>query len=123
MAKLIYPDLSYKMVGILFTVYNDLGYGYQEKYYQRAVSEELKKAKLSYRRERKALIKYRDRIIGRYFIDFVIENKIVVEIKVANSFYKKDINQVLGYLKATGLKLGILFIFTKCSLKFKRIVN
>lgn len=123
MARLVYPELSYEIVGILFTVYNNLGYGYQERYYQRAVAKELEKAKLKYKREQKAVIKYRGSIIGRYFIDFVVENMIVVELKVSNDFYKKDINQVLGYLKATGLKLGILFIFTKEGLKFKRIVN
>ena len=123
MAKLLYPELSYEIVGVLFSVYNQLGYGYQEKYYQRAVANEFTKAKLKYSKERKALIKYRDSIIGRYFIDFVVEDKIVVELKVENDFYKRDINQVLGYLKATGLRLGILFLFTKDELRFKRIVN
>lgn len=119
----MYPELSYEIVGILFTVYNNLGYGYQEKYYQRAIATELKKANLHYKQEQKAAIKYKGNIIGQYFIDFVIGNKIVIEIKVSNNFYKKDINQVLGYLKATDLKLGILFIFAKDGLSFKRIVN
>lgn len=123
MAKLVYPELSYKIVGVLFTVYNSLGYGYQEKYYQRAIAKELEKAQLKYKKEQKAIIKYRGEIIGRYFIDFVVEDKIVVELKLTNDFYKKDIKQVLGYLKSTGLKLGILFIFMKEGLKFKRIVN
>jgi len=123
MAKLVYPELSYEIVGILFTVYNNLRYGYQEKYYQRAIAAELKKANLHYKQEQKAAIKYKGNIIGQYFIDFVIENKIVVEIKISNNFYKKDSNQVLGYLRATGLKLGVLFIFAKDGLSFKRIVN
>lgn len=123
MAKLVYPELSYKIVGVFFTVYNSLGYGYQEKYYQRAISRELERAGLKYKKEQKTVIKYKGKIIGRYFIDFVVEDKIVVEIKIANDFYMRDLNQVLGYLKSLGLKLGILFIFTKAGLKFKRIVN
>jgi GxxExxY protein len=123
MAVLVYPELSYKIVGVLYSVYNRLGYGYQEKYYQRAVAKELEKARLHYRRERKVVIKYRGTIIWRYFIDFVVKDKIVVELKIANDFYKKDMVQVLAYLKSTDMKLGILFIFTKYGLKFKRIVN
>lgn len=113
MSELIYPDLSYKIVGLLFDIYNELGFGYQEKYYQRALKIKLDCEKIKYKKECLKTIKIDSQIIGRYFIDFVIDDKIVVELKIANDFYKKDISQVLGYLKATKLKLGILVIFTK----------
>jgi len=123
MGTLLFPELSYQIVGVLFTVYNNLGYGYQEKYYQRALTREFENAHLRYKRERKVIIKYRDRIIGRYFIDFVIENSVVLEIKVCNQFFDRDIKQVLAYLKSTGLRLGILCIFTKQGIQFKRLAN
>ncbi len=107
MSKLLYPELSYEIVGVMFTVYNALGFGYQEKYYKRAIEKEFELARLSYKREGKVLLKYKGHLIGRYFVDFIVEGKIVVEVKVAEDFYKKDVNQLLAYLKATGLKLGI----------------
>lgn len=123
MEGLIYSDLSYNLVGLVYNVYNNLGFGYQEKYYQRAYARELEKLGLKFRREQKCVINYQGKQIGRYFIDFVVDGKVVVEFKVANDFYLQYTKQVLGYLKATGLRLGILFLFTKNGIKYKRIVN
>ena len=68
-------------------------------------------------------LNYKTKRIGRYFLDFLIEDKIVLEIKKDKYFSKQNIDQVLGYLKATKLKLGIVANFTSNGLKFKRIVN
>lgn len=68
-------------------------------------------------------LEYNGRVIGRYFIDFVIEDKIALEIKVANDFYTKDIKQLLSYLKSKNLKFGILIIITKDGMRYKRFVN
>lgn len=119
----MYPDLSYELVGMCFDMYNRLGFGYQEKYYQRAYAGDLKEKDKRFVREQKCVIVYQGRKIGRYFIDFVVENKIVIEFKIANDFYPQHIKQVLGYLKATNLKLGIIILITKDGLRFKRIVN
>jgi len=123
MSKIIYPKLSYQIMGILFKVYNKLGYGYQEKYYQRALAREFNKLNISFKKEQGTQLKYEGKIIGRYYVDFVIDNKIVLEIKVAKEIYQKHLNQVLSYLKATGLKLGILAIFTKSGICYRRLVN
>jgi GxxExxY protein len=123
MAELLYPELSYQIVGVLYTVYNNLGYGYQEKYYQRAVAKEFDRASLQFQKEQKIIIKYRGDIIGRYFIDFVVEKSVVVELKVGNEFLYKDIKQVLAYLKAGKLRLGMLCIFTKQGIKVRRLAN
>jgi GxxExxY protein len=66
---------------------------------------------------------YDGRIIAKYYMDFVIEDKIVVELKIANEFYTKDIKQVLSYLKANNLRLGLLIIFNKDGVHVKRIIN
>ena len=121
--KIIYKELSYQIVGILFEVYNDLGYGYQEKYYERAIAKYLIVAKLEFKRQAPYKIAVKDEIIGRYYIDFTVENKIVLEIKKGNYFSKRNIDQVKGYLKATGMKLAILANFTPNGVKFFRVLN
>lgn len=123
MGKIVYPELSYEIMGILFKIFNKLGYGYQEKYYQRAIVRELTVLNIFFKREQSAELKYEEKIIGRYFIDFTIDNKIVLEIKVAKEIYQKHLNQVLGYLKATGLRLGILAVFTRQGIRYRRLVN
>lgn len=110
-------------MGLVFKVFKNLGYGYREKYYQRALAEEFKNEKIKYKKESPVKLIYNNRIIGRYFIDFVVEDKIIIELKVAKDFYTKDIKQILGYLKAKNLRLGILIIITKDGMKYKRLVN
>ncbi|MFH1838496.1 MAG: GxxExxY protein [Candidatus Kuenenbacteria bacterium] len=122
-SDLIYPELSYQLTGITFKVFNNLGYGFQEKYYQRAIAYELKENKLFFKQEVFIPIKYNNKIIGRYFIDFVIENKIAIELKVGKEFYPKDWKQLAAYLKITKLPLGILILITKDGIKFRRIAN
>lgn len=121
--KLIYPELSYRIVGILFEVYNQLNYGHREKIYQKAVEEILKTKNINFKKEVYYPVKIYDKIISRYFFDFLIDDKIVLEIKVAENFYHKDFNQLLAYLKFKNYKLGILAIFTKSGLKYRRILN
>jgi len=123
MVEIIYKELSYQIMGLVFNVFKDLSYGYREKIYQRALASEFLKAKIEYKMERPVRIIYNNRFIGKYFLDFVVENKIVLELKIANDFYVRDIKQVFSYLKATDLRLGILIIINKNGVKFKRIVN
>ena len=121
--KVIYPELSYKIIGIIFEVYNDLGYGYQEKYYQRAIAKLFRRIDIEFREQVRIPLKFQNDKIGNYFLDFLIENKIVLEIKRGNRFSKRDIQQIYAYLKASRLKLGILINFTSKGVKFKRILN
>ena len=74
--KVIYKELSYQIVGILFDVYNTVGYGFLEKHYERAIEKCLINLKLQYIRQAPYIIKFRGEIIGRNYIDFIIENKI-----------------------------------------------
>ena len=120
---LIYPDLSYTIIGILYEVYNKLGYGYKERYYQKAIAKEFKVCGLLFQEQVPAAIRYKDEIIGKLFLDFLIENKIVLEIKKTDRFSKSEISQITGYLKATSKKLEIIAHFTKDGIKFKRILN
>jgi len=77
---ILYPELSYKIVGIAFDIYNSLGPGYHEKYYQRALTEELKNQRLVFQEEVPYSIIYKEKIIGRNYLDFLIDDKIIMEI-------------------------------------------
>ena len=120
---LIYPELSYTIIGILFEVFNNLGPSHKEKYYQNAVALTLRDAKLSFQKEVHSPIVLKDNNIGNYFLDFLTEDKIVLEIKTGEKFLKQNIAQIYSYLKTKNLKLGILANFTKEGLKFRRIIN
>ena len=122
-SKLVYPELSYRIVGILFEVHTSLGNRYQEKYYQRAVAIKLNKNNISYKREIPVDLFIDEEKIGKYFLDFLIDDKVVLELKAKKCFSKHDYRQVRGYLKATNLKLGILANFYGESLEYKRVLN
>ena len=121
--KLIYERLTYKIIGVLYKVHNKLGPALQEKHYQRAIEKELIAKKIPYQREFKIPLIYEGESIGSYRIDFVIDNKVALEIKNAQFFKRKYMAQVLSYLSAAGLKLGILADFNRPKLYIKRIVN
>jgi len=116
---LLYPDLS----GALFNVYNNIGSGHRERFYQRAIAIELKSLNIPCMEQVYVSVNFRDKVIGKYYLDFLIDNKIILEIKKGEVFLRKNIEQIFSYLKAKKLKLGILANFTKTGLKFKRIVN
>jgi GxxExxY protein len=121
--KIIYPELSYKIVGILFKVHSELGNKYQEKYYQRAIAIELEKQGILFKKELMVDLMYDNEKIGKYFIDFLIEDLIVLEIKANINFRISDYKQVSAYLKSKDIKLGILANFRTEQLIYKRIIN
>lgn len=122
-SKIVEKELSYKIMGILFSVHNQLGNRYQEKYYQRAIEEGLKEEKLSFKRELKVDLFYNKKVIGKYFLDFLIEDRVILEIKAVDLLRPKDFKQVLAYLTVNNLELGILVNFRTDMLSFKRILN
>ena len=122
-SKVIYKELSYKIVGILFEVYNALGYGYQEKYYEKAIEKYFITNKMKFKRQVPYKIAVKGEVIGRYYLDFLVEDKIILEIKKGNYFSKRNIEQIKGYLKATEMKLAILANFTPNGIRFFRVLN
>lgn len=121
--KVIYKDLSYAIVGILYEVDNELGTGLQEKYYQRAIEKALTKKNIPFKSQVPYEITIRGESIGRYFLDFLIDDKIVLEIKKGRHFSKSNIEQVKGYLHVTQKKLAILANFTPEGVRSMRILN
>ncbi len=121
---LVYPDLSYSVMGVLFEVFKELGYGHKEKYYGTAIALGLKEADISFSEQLYSPLLFRGELVGKYFLDFLIEGKIVLEIKKGNRYSsKKQIEQVFSYLKVNHLKLGILAQFTSEGVKYRRILN
>jgi|SRR3989344_1079742 len=120
---LVYPELCYQILGILFEVWKNVGFGHQEKVYQRASIAAFKEAGLFVEEQLPVVLMYKRSKVGVYYFDFLIENRIVVELKVRNYFSKKDIDQLFAYLKAKDLRLGLIIHFTKTGVKFKRVVN
>ena len=123
MPKIVQKELSYKTIGILFSVHNQLGSRYQEKYYQRAIEEGLRQEKLEFKKELAIDLKYNDKKIGKYFLDFLVEDKVVLEIKTVDKLKPKDFKQILAYLTANNVELGILANFRTDKLAFNRILN
>ncbi len=107
----------------MFEVFNKLGPGYLEKYYQRAISASLKEGNLKFKEQLYAPLIFKDTKIGKCFFDFLVEDKIVLELKTGDRFSKKDIGQIYSYLKVKNLELGLLVNFTNQGVRFKRILN
>jgi GxxExxY protein len=121
--KVIYKELSYKIVGILYDVYNELGYGHPEKYYYKAIEKALSNSKIKFKSQVYQKVTYKGEEIGKYFLDFLIEEKIILELKKGAYYSKKNIEQIKSYLEITKTKLAILANFTPDGVKFYRLLN
>jgi GxxExxY protein len=121
--KILYKELSYKVVGALYDAIKSLGSSYHEKYYQRAIEQFLLKREIVFKREVPIEIVINEKTIGKHYLDFLVDNLIILEIKKGNRINMSDIKQVLMYLKTTNLKLGILAYFGTRGVIYKRIVN
>jgi GxxExxY protein len=123
MAQLIYPELSYKLMGVLFKIHSDLGPSYTEKQYQKAIAIQLNSRHINFQKEAPVTLSYENKEFGKFYADFLIEDKIVLEIKTVKFLRPHDVKQVLKYLEALRIKLGILVNFRKDRLEYKRIIN
>ena len=124
MADLLFKDESYRIIGSCFTVHRKLGYGFLESVYQEALEKQFVEDNVPYKREKKLRIQFDTVLLDKYFkSDFVCYDKIIVELKSTPMIFKKDEEQLLNYLKATNIKLGLVVCFGSRSLTYKRILN
>lgn len=121
--KIIYRELSYKIMQAVFEVHGILGPGFPEEKYERALCKEFRDRKISFERQKNAKLIYKDEDLGDFRLDIVVENKIILELKSISQMHEVFEAQVFSYLKATKLKLGILINFGKKKVEYKRIVN
>lgn len=116
-------ELSDKILGCAFRVYNHFGCGYLEKVYENSLVKELQENNLHCKQQYPISVKYKDEIVGEYLADILVEGKIILELKVCDHISDINIAQMINYLKATGIKLGYLFNFgNKKDLDYKRII-
>jgi GxxExxY protein len=121
--NILYPELSFSLIGILFEVSRKLDSKFEERYFQKTVSFFLTKNKIAFKEQHKVKLVVDNQEVTYGIIDFIIEDKIVLEIKRGDKFRETNIEQVMSYLKLTGLQLGILANFTSRGLLYKRIIN
>lgn len=121
--ELIYPELSYKIVGCAFDVYNEIGFGYAEKYYQKALAIAFRNKNIPFKEQAYFPLEFQGEIIGKGYCDFVIDDKVIIELKKNAHFSKANIEQVNRYLRSSGMKLAILINYTPTGAIFKRLVN
>lgn len=119
---LLYADLTYKIRGAIFTVYNELGFGHKENIYQKALIKEFETLKIPFKQEVGLDVKYKGDVIGKYRPDFAIGDKIIVELKSVEFMPKSYEEQLVHYLKTTGYSLGLLVNFGSTKLQIKRLI-
>ena len=119
-----HKELTEKIINIFFRVYNKLGYGFLEKVYENAIMLELKKENIPAVSQSPIKVFYEDEIIGEYFADIFVDDKVIVEIKAAKGLALENEAQLLNYLKATDIEVGLLLNFgTKPEIKRKVFDN
>ncbi|RMF32695.1 MAG: GxxExxY protein [Chloroflexi bacterium] len=124
MPGLIYKDEVYALVGAAMEVYNTLGPGFLEPVYQEALEIELAERHIPFKPQQELRIAYKGRYLRKtYVADFVVFDKIIVEIKALNRLTSREEAQLLNYLKATGMQVGVLINFGAANrLEWKRMV-
>ena len=118
-----FSDITEKIIGCAMKVHRELGSGFQEYIYQRALEIELKKGVIKFIREFEMPIYYQGEKIGIRVVDFLVDEKIMVEIKAVTDLDDVHLAQGLNYLEASGLEIGLLINFEAKSLQFKRLHN
>ena len=121
MKEFIHKELSQKVIGAFYSVYNALGYGFLEKVYENAFKHELELIGFNVQSQVPIEVFYRGIKVGQYFADLLIEKSIIIELKAAESLCEEHEHQLTNYLKATNIELGLLLNFGK-EPQFKRII-
>ena len=120
---IIHKEESYQIIGICMEVHNNLGAGFSEIVYKDALELEFKNAKIEYSREKEYTVNYKGFILShKFYADFVIFDKIILEVKGKNKIADEDIAQCINYLKVSGNNLALLVNFGEPKLNYKRIV-
>jgi GxxExxY protein len=112
-SEYLYQDLSAEIIKCFYKVYNSLGYGFLEKGYENALKIELEKSGLLVEKQMPIKVYYDGLVVGEYFADLVVEKKIILELKAAETLCEEHELQLINYLKATDYEIGLLLNFGK----------
>lgn len=122
-STLLYPELSYQIIGILFETHRELGQSFPEKYYQRAIEQKLKAKQIKFQKELVIDVTTTTGKVGKQIFDFLVDDKIILELKTVPIITPDHFRQVRAYLKIYNKELGILANFRGKSLFYQRILN
>jgi GxxExxY protein len=120
--KILFQDLSYKIVGLAMEVHRQLGYGFLEKVYENALMVLFRREGIQAKQQHPITVHFEGEEVGHYTVDILVEGKIILEIKSSERLVDAHRAQALNYLKATGLRLAILLNFGKRKLEYERLV-
>ena len=118
-----YSDITAKIIGCAIKVHNELGPGFPEYIYQRALEIEFRNTLLQSEREKEHPVYYLNELVGKRRVDFVIGEKIMVELKAVDKLDELSLSRSLNYMKAFNLEVGLLINFRSAKLEFKRLIN
>ena len=116
-------DLSRQVIGCALTVLNTLGAGFLEKVYENSLAHELREAGFSVAQQRGVRVEYKGILVGEYFVDLLVADMLLIELKAAKCLDEVHRLQCVNYLKATGLQLCLLLNFGRPRLEIKRVVH
>ena len=122
MTDLIYKQESYELVNAAIAVWQTLGYGFLEKVYENALAVEFRKRNIPFEQQKPITVLYEGESVGDYFADFMVYDKIILELKTAREIANEHLAQTLNYLKATEIKLALILNFGPKKMEFKRLV-
>ena len=123
MSKLIYKQLSDKVLQAAFTVHSSVGSGLLESVYQKALEVELELLNIPFASQVPLRVFHRNKLVGDFFADIIVDSKIILELKAVQSINSTAEAQLLNYLSISGLSVGYLLNFRNTSLSWKRMVN
>ncbi len=113
MERYLHKEISERIIKCFYTVYNTLGFGFLEKVYENAMMIELTKNGLYTEKQKPIKVFYENNIVGEYFADIIVENSIILELKAAECIVEEHEYQLINYLKATNIEIGLLLNFGK----------
>ncbi|MBN4061746.1 MAG: GxxExxY protein [Flavobacteriales bacterium] len=111
--ELLHKEITDKILKAFYNVYNTLGYGFLEKVYENALFLELTSFGLFVEKQKPIKVYYRDELVGEYFADLIVEECVIIELKAAEGLAKEHEHQIINYLKATEIEVGLLMNFGK----------
>jgi len=120
--KTLYDDITYKTIGAAMAVHQELGPGFPEEFYQKALALELANRGLSFEQEKPIEVFYQGAAIGLFYLDFLIEDAVIVELKALDHLTTLHQQQVISYLVAAGREVALLINFGGPSLEYKRLL-
>ena len=108
-----HSDTTQKIINCFYTVYNTLGFGFLEKVYENSLCSELKRIGLNVKPQYPISVFFKDELVGEYFADILVDNSVIIELKACETLNQSHENQLVNYLKATEIEVGLLLNFGK----------